>query len=164
MILPHPSSVDNLVVAGEAGRVVSTFTDDATGHRLTLYRAPYGGFTLVSADGPGPTLERRRPRGWAICPVEWTAPESLEAFAAWCATVEAFEAAPDEQPAQPAAPPAAPERLSGVDLSDIMPISAVAPRLASLLKTGRPIVITQRGYPAAVLIDLDTWEALRRHR
>ncbi len=54
----------------------------------------------------------------------------------------------------------------------IVPISKAATSLAALLKRSRaqrrPIIITQKGKPSAVLLDIDVYEALRglaaRHR
>lgn len=53
-----------------------------------------------------------------------------------------------------------------VDLREgILPISAAAARLARLITqartTRRPVIITQRGYPEAVLLDVSSYIALR---
>jgi prevent-host-death family protein len=48
-----------------------------------------------------------------------------------------------------------------IDLSNVFPISATAARLAQLITRARvqskPIVITQKGYPAAVLMDVASY-------
>lgn len=59
------------------------------------------------------------------------------------------------------------ERMNlSVDLkSGIVPISKAASSLASLLKRARerrqPIVITQKGYPTAVLLPIELYDQLR---
>lgn len=52
-----------------------------------------------------------------------------------------------------------------VNLRNILPISKAASSLAALLKraktSGEAIIITQRGYPAGVLLSIEAWERLR---
>jgi prevent-host-death family protein len=47
----------------------------------------------------------------------------------------------------------------------VVPISKAASSIAALIRraetTRRPIAITQKGYPVAILLDLATFEALR---
>ena len=54
----------------------------------------------------------------------------------------------------------------GVDLkAGVVPISKAASALASLLKRARerrqPIIVTQKGYPTGILLDIETYTALR---
>lgn len=48
---------------------------------------------------------------------------------------------------------------------DVLPISAatsqLARRISQTQRTGRPIVVTQKGAPACVIISVDTFIALR---
>lgn len=53
-----------------------------------------------------------------------------------------------------------------VDLErGVVPISKAASSLAALIKRSRanhqPIVVTQKGYPTGVILDIETFEALR---
>jgi prevent-host-death family protein len=53
-----------------------------------------------------------------------------------------------------------------VDLeTGVVPISKAASSLAALLKrahsTRRPIIVTQKGYPAGVIVDVELYVALR---
>jgi prevent-host-death family protein len=53
----------------------------------------------------------------------------------------------------------------GIDLEhDVVPISKAASALAALLKRTRterrPIVLTQKGYPTAVLVDIELYTRL----
>jgi prevent-host-death family protein len=53
-----------------------------------------------------------------------------------------------------------------VDLeAGVVPISKAASALASLLKRARerrqPIIVTQKGYPTGILLDIETYTALR---
>lgn len=55
--------------------------------------------------------------------------------------------------------------MSAINLKDdVLPISAAAAQLARRItqarQTGRPIVITQKGYPTGVILDIDTYLAL----
>lgn len=47
----------------------------------------------------------------------------------------------------------------------VVPISKAASALAALIKRARvhhtPIIVTQKGYPTGVLLDIDTFTALR---
>lgn len=59
--------------------------------------------------------------------------------------------------------------LSALDidlLSGVVPISKAASNLAMLLARSRanqqPIVVTQKGRPTGVILDIETFEALRR--
>jgi prevent-host-death family protein len=51
-----------------------------------------------------------------------------------------------------------------IRLTNILPISKAANHLAGLIKKVReqqePIVITQKGYPMGVLLDIDTYQRL----
>lgn len=54
-----------------------------------------------------------------------------------------------------------------IDLENgVVPISKAASSLAALLKRSRanhqPIVVTQKGYPAGVLLDIELFTALRQ--
>lgn len=53
-----------------------------------------------------------------------------------------------------------------VDLRNgVVPISKAASSLAALIKrtrqTGQPIIVTQKGYPTGVMVDIDTYTRLR---
>lgn len=53
-----------------------------------------------------------------------------------------------------------------VDLRNgVVPISKAASSLAALLKrtrqTGQPIIVTQKGYPTGVMVDIETYSRLR---
>lgn len=49
---------------------------------------------------------------------------------------------------------------------DMVPISKAAAALAALIKRSRserrPVVLTQKGYPTAVIIDIELWGMLRK--
>lgn len=56
--------------------------------------------------------------------------------------------------------------MKDIDLQEgVLPISAAASQLARRIKqakaTKQPIIVTQKGYPAGVIIDIETFEALR---
>ncbi|ACL24027.1 type II toxin-antitoxin system Phd/YefM family antitoxin [Chloroflexus aggregans] len=58
------------------------------------------------------------------------------------------------------------KNLLNVDLRQgVVPISKAASSLAALIKlsqsTHQPIIVTQKGYPAGVLIDVELFTALR---
>lgn len=56
--------------------------------------------------------------------------------------------------------------MQPIDLEDgIVPISRAASSLAALLKkantTGKPIIVTQKGYPTGVILSIEVYTALR---
>jgi prevent-host-death family protein len=58
--------------------------------------------------------------------------------------------------------------LSGLDVDlkgGVVPISKAASSLAALIKRSRanhqPIIVTQKGYPTGVILDVEVFEALR---
>jgi prevent-host-death family protein len=56
--------------------------------------------------------------------------------------------------------------VSDIDLQEgVLPISAAASQLAKRIKqvraTKRPVVITQKGYPSGVLLDVESYIALK---
>jgi prevent-host-death family protein len=56
--------------------------------------------------------------------------------------------------------------VEDIDLAEgVLPISAAASQLARRIKqaqaTKKPIIVTQKGYPAGVILDIETYEALR---
>lgn len=56
--------------------------------------------------------------------------------------------------------------MDGIDLQGgIIPISKAASSLAALLRraktTGKPVVVTQKGYPTGVILDVESYVALR---
>jgi prevent-host-death family protein len=58
--------------------------------------------------------------------------------------------------------------VSGLDVdlkSGVVPISKAASSLAALIKRSRanhqPIIVTQKGYPTGVILDVEVFEALR---
>lgn len=58
------------------------------------------------------------------------------------------------------------DRLNDVDLKrNVVPISKAASSLAALLKRSHqehePIIVTQKGYPTGVILEVDLFEAVR---
>lgn len=56
--------------------------------------------------------------------------------------------------------------MSDIDLQDgILPISAAASQLARRIKqaqqTKKPIIVTQKGYPTGVILDIETFTRLK---
>jgi prevent-host-death family protein len=56
--------------------------------------------------------------------------------------------------------------MQPIDLEDgIVPISRAASSLAALLKkastTGKPIIVTQKGYPTGVILSIEVYTTLR---
>lgn len=56
--------------------------------------------------------------------------------------------------------------MSDIDLqAGVFPISAVASQLARRIKqaakTMRPIIVTQKGYPTAVILDIESYTKLK---
>lgn len=56
--------------------------------------------------------------------------------------------------------------MADIDLQGgVLPISAAASQLARRIKqaqtTRKPIIVTQKGYPTGVIIDIESYEALR---
>lgn len=180
--MPHdliaPRDALDLAFAARPGEIVATYAGrDGARYRLTLpYSYDSGGrrYTYASAELPGPCLHRCAPGSstWRHAKLRLhPAP-----FAAWCAAADAWlDPAPpatiEDQLAElldlaargvePPAPAPRPRRVERLDLvRDFAPISAVASSLAARLRSGRPTIITQRGEPVAVLLDLAAWEAL----
>jgi prevent-host-death family protein len=65
-----------------------------------------------------------------------------------------------------------PKQTAALDLDvdlegGVVPISKAASSLAALLKRARerrqPIIVTQKGYPAGVILDVELYVALRAH-
>lgn len=57
-------------------------------------------------------------------------------------------------------------QIPPIDLTaDVHPISKVASSLAALIKqtkaTGRPVIVTQKGYPSGVLLSVELFNELR---
>lgn len=56
--------------------------------------------------------------------------------------------------------------MHGIDLQEgVLPISAAASQLARRIKqatvTKRPIIVTQKGYPTGVILDIASYTALK---
>lgn len=56
--------------------------------------------------------------------------------------------------------------MHGIDLQEgVLPISAAASQLARRIKqattTRRPIIVTQKGYPTGVILDIESYTRLR---
>lgn len=56
--------------------------------------------------------------------------------------------------------------MDDIDLQEgVLPISAAASQLARRIKqakaTKKPIIVTQKGYPTGVILDIESYEVLR---
>ena len=59
------------------------------------------------------------------------------------------------------------EALPEIDLQEVIPVTKAASTLSSLLERSRmrrqPIVVTQKGYAAGVLIDVTSFQQMREY-
>ena len=161
MTLPAPADCTITRIADDGPAVAVHFRHAERAYRLILPLSPHHAgraYTLASVDGRAPALEQRQGRIWSPVAVDWGADAAT--FGAWCATVDA-QLAPPTIPTIPQGFDWEPDVRNG-----IVPISFAQTRLAACIRqaqtTGRPVVVTQKGYPTAVLLSIGQYEALEK--